>query len=96
MKRFILCTFALTLSLLSLQAQSVTPEEAASVAAAFLQSQGKRYHSDRHNPLRYRVLRHRPNGHHWNFLLHTRQYPNIPQPDTDNINSKSDNQRGHH
>ena len=61
MKQFILCTFALTLSLLSLRAQSVTPEEAASVAAAFLQSQGKQLSRSAHTTAR--------NGHNLLYIF---------------------------
>ena len=41
MKQFLLCTLVLALSLPTMRAQSVTPEEAATVAAAFLQSQDR-------------------------------------------------------
>ena len=52
MKQFFLFTFALILSLLSLRAQTVTPEEAASVAAAFFQSQDRQLSRSAHTTVR--------------------------------------------
>ena len=52
MKQILLCTLVLALSLPTLRAQSVTPEEAASVAAAFLQSQDRQLARTAHTTTR--------------------------------------------